>query len=171
MIQYKTTLKLDLSKVGKAVDRKNRTVLRAVGAFTRTKIKSRMRPGGKGGKVSNEGEYPRAHGNQLLRKLVLYDVDMNSGSVAIGPKAISRPQPKLRDRVFRRGRRSVIRSRVRSTMPAFINEGGAAEKLTETLDGTVTRVPIQYGPRPFVALATPEAMDELREKTKSVELK
>lgn len=104
----KVTVKLAEKKLLKQIKAKRRKVLYKQGAYLRTTMRRSMRYATKTRPISKPGETPVAHKDTkrgpLLRKLILFEVDRENGSVICGPKLTRRTSPTVPEVLDKGGR-------------------------------------------------------------------
>lgn len=110
-------------------ERRNRRILFRVGGYARTVMRNSMKRR-KG--PAPPGQPPHAHAGQL-KNLIRFAVDNAEGSVAAGPIPFSGSD----------------KTKHRGTLPALINEGGAATIPDNRRRAKRRRVRVTYKPRPF----------------------
>jgi len=138
---------LDLPKLAKAMDRKERKVLFRTAAYARTTMKRGMR---RRKNASAPGGFPSAHAGQL-RDMIAFAVDIPSGTAVVGPAAFGQ-QP------------SWLPSGI-STVPQLLNEGGTVRRMVKGKNRT-----FKYEPRPFVKLANELAAKRLADNMEKIPL-
>jgi len=118
-----TKIEIYADRVLKRIADKKKRVLFAQGKYLRTTMQRSMRWSKK---PSAPGQPPHAHRNTggLLRKLILFKVDLDAGSVVCGPK--------------------LSKSKSTTPLPQLLNEGGDVTKQNKG-----KRVTTDIAPRPF----------------------
>lgn len=160
-IDAKFDYEFDFRKFRARVERKERNVLIATGAFVRREIQRSMRKAGKRGgsaHVSKPGSPPRYH-TKLLRNLIFFDYDKRKNEVIVGPQKINTPSDR---------NRQILGA---STVPELLEKGGTvivSRINTKTKERYVQR--LDYRPRPFIQPAVPKARKALADKMEKLKL-
>ena len=137
LINARLVGKLDIVGLGQALEKKDKKVLFKSAAFARTTMKRGMR---RKKETSRPGGYPNARAGQL-RDLIFFDVDVDAGSVGIGPLKFESQNSDAGSA---------------GTVPRLINEGGRVSREVGPKDDRRI-VAMIYRPRPFVELTLPAA--------------
>ena len=146
LLSAKLIGKMDLPKLAKSMDRKERKVLFRTAAYARTTMRRGMRRRKKPGPV---GGYPSSHAGQL-RDLIAFAVDTSAGTAVVGPALFNSNQDGLSGA---------------TTIPQLLNEGGTATKMVNKKQKTY-----RYKPRPFVRLANEVAAKKFAENMENIPL-
>jgi hypothetical protein len=116
--------------------------------------------------ISSEGEYPRAHGNPLLRDKIRFGYDATIRELIIGPALLDKTDKDV--------------AAAGMTVPELINSGGtvmrrkvydAKRKQIRPLRASEQPRAWHYKKRPFVRLTLPLVAAKLKEKMQTLELK
>lgn len=139
---------LDVQKIAKRMDDKERKCLFGSAAYARKVMKSRIRKRKRAGEV---GGYPSSH-EGTLKKLIRFDVNLKTGEAAVGPTLFKSPD---------------WLSSTAKTIPELLADGGTVTVLAGDPPKQIRRV---YEPRPFPQLTLGEASERLAHNMEQIPL-
>jgi len=143
---------VDVSKLIRAMDAKERRVLFKTGNDGRKFMKEGMRKTGKRGPASSPGGFPASRLGPL-KKTIAFAVDPRAGTVVIGPRGFD-AQPRWLPTGIR-------------TVPQLLNEGGIVRRHFRNRDHPIYML---YRPRPFVDLTNVPTSKKFAENMKNIPL-
>ena len=138
---------LNVPKLAKAMDAKERKVLYKTASYARLKMKGGMRRSKRSGPV---GGFPASHKGSLKR-MVAFAVDTRTGTAVVGPAAFNKQPDWLPSGI--------------KTVPQLLNEGGTVRRTVRK-----KKFVLVYKPRPFVSLTNVTASKKFAENMENIPL-
>ena len=150
---------LNVPKLARAMDKKERVVLFKTAAYARLKMKGGMRRTKEAGPI---GGFPASRKGPLKR-MIAFAVDTRSATAVVGPAAFNK-QPDWLPGGIR-------------TVPQLLNEGGTVRRTIKWTKSAAVggasatrKITVIYKPRPFVTLTNVPAAKKFAENMENIPL-